>query len=291
MVRDHWHLTEGLIFVHFALYIVTYSAPESRAAMALIPASVRLRPWTLVTFQFVHGGMFWFFVSMLVLWIMARPVEDSWGSPRFLLFWLVSNLGAAGTALALGQSLAGDVFLSTSLLFTFATLFPDTEFLLFFVLPVKVKWLAIVGGVFLLGSSLTLGVRAGLANALGMSAGYVFFLATRRLPSRRKLAFELKKKKVAVELAVENATAGRRNQGWDPKVRAAEARAREAGAVADQDQALLAELDAARDPAVTVCAPDDFGYLDDIVCRTCPGYAECAARRIRLAAGDDREGN
>jgi membrane associated rhomboid family serine protease len=287
MRREYWHLTEGLIFAHFALFMVTYGSPEGREALALIPQLVRLRPWTVVTFQFVHGGMFWFFISMIVLWIMARPLEEAWGSPRFLVFWLVSILGAAGTALLLGQPLAGDVFLSTSLLFTFATLFPQTEFLLFFVLPVKVKWLAIVGGGFLIVSSLALGVLAGIANVVGMSAGYVFFLATRRLPTRRKLAFELKKKKVEVETAVENASVGRKNADWDARVRAAETRAREAGRVVDDDLPLLAELDEARDPSITVCAPEDFGYVDDPVCSSCPGFAECAARRIRLAAGED----
>ena len=106
----------------------------------------------------------------------------------------------------------------------------------------------------------------------------------------RKLAFELKKKKASVQISAEGATAGRRNAEWDPRVRAAEARVREAGELGDEDQALLAELDAGRDSAVTVCAAEDFGYLEDAVCRACGGYAECAARRIRLAAGDDGGG-
>jgi hypothetical protein len=85
-------------------------------------------------------------------------------------------------------------------------------------------------------------------------------------------------------VAAQSATVERRNQAWDAKVRAAEARARERGAVVDEDRELLAELDGARDPSVTVCAPQDFGFVDDPVCRTCPGFAECAARRIRMAS-------
>ena len=114
--------------------------------LALIPSEVVARPWTLFTFQFIHGGMFWFFISMLVLWIMAKPIESSWGSPRFLVFWLVATFGAVAAALALGRPLAGDAAFMGSLLFTFATLNPEMEFLLFFILPVKVKWLAILGG-------------------------------------------------------------------------------------------------------------------------------------------------
>jgi membrane associated rhomboid family serine protease len=285
MRRELWHLSEGLIFVHFAVFVLGYSSPEGLRALALVPGEVVARPWSLVTFQFLHGtNMFWFFISMLVLWIMAKPLEDGWGSPRFLLFWLIATLGGSITATTLGIPLFGDLGVGGSILFTFATLYPETEFRLFFVIPVKVKYLAIVAGAFLAFSGLSFGLTAGVAYVAGMSAGYLFFLATRRLPTRRRLAFELGKRKATMALRVESAAAGQRNLAWDPLVRAAEARARELGRVADQDDALLAELDQARDPSVTVCAPEDFGFVDDGVCRSCPGFAECAARRIRMAA-------
>ena len=75
-----------------------------------------------------------------------------------------------------------------------------------------------------------------------------------------------------------------RNHTWDPGVRAAEARARALGVVAPEDEALLAELESSRDPEITVCAPSEFGFVDDAVCRACTGFAECGARRIRMAA-------
>jgi len=286
MRREQWHLTEGLLFLHFAVFLLTYTNPQQLQVLMLIPGTVAARPWTVVTFQFIHGSMISFFFSMIVLWIMARPIEESWGSPRFLLFWAISIFGAVGTALMFGQPLAGDVFLSTSLLFTFATLSPDTEFLLFLILPVKVKWLAIFGGALLLLSSFKLGLFAGIANAVGMSAGYVYFLLTRNLPARHQVAFKLKKRRAEVATAVENVVAEQRNAAWDESVRASEELARSGAPLGDKDNALLAELDDARDPSLTVCAPEDFGYTDDPVCRTCDGYAECAARRIRLAAGE-----
>jgi membrane associated rhomboid family serine protease len=288
MQREYWHLTEGLIFIHFAVFILASTNPESLQALALIPQLVTARPWTLVTFQFIHGtSMFWFFISMLVLWIMARPIEDSWGSPRFLLFWLVSTFGASLTATLLGRPLAGDVFLSASLLFTFATLFPEVEFRIFFILPVKVKYLAVFGAAMLVFSSLSLGLLGGLANVVGMSAGYLFFLATRRLPTRRKLTFELQKRRAGIAAEAENASAEQRNRAWDPRVREATARAGERGAVAPEDEVLLAELDGARDPSITVCSASEFGFVEDEVCRSCPGFAECAARHIRIAGGGD----
>lgn len=283
--REQWHLTEGLIFAHFAVFILSTTMQESQQALALIPGLVSSRPWTLVTYQFIHGSsMFWFFISMLVLWIMAKPLEDNWGSPRFLVFWMVATFGASVTAALIGRPLFGDLGFSSCLLFTFATLFPEVEFRLFFIIPVKVKYLAIVAAAILVYSSLSLGLVAGLANIAGTSAGYLFFLATRRLPSRRKIAFELSKRKAKIEVRAESAQAENRNRGWDPLVRAAEARARGNGVVAPEDEPLLAELDAAKDPSITVCAPSEFGFIDDPVCRGCSGFAECAARRIRMSA-------
>jgi membrane associated rhomboid family serine protease len=278
-------LTEGLIFVHFAVFILSWANREGLVALSLIPGQVAARPWTLVTYQFVHGSsVFWFFISMLVLWIMAKPLEESWGSPRFLVFWLVATFGASLTATGLGLSLAGDIGVGTSILLTFATLYPEVEFRLFFILPVKVKYLAIVAVAWLAFASLQFGLLVGVANIAGMCSGYLFFLATRNLPTRRKIAFELKKRRASVQVEAESSVAEQRNRIWDPRLREAVARAAETRAVAPDDEALLAELDAAVDPSITVCAPEEFGFVDDDVCRTCPGFAECGARAIRMAA-------
>jgi membrane associated rhomboid family serine protease len=290
MRSDSWRLTEGLIFVHFAVFILSWANREGLMGFMLIPGEVMARPWTLVTYQFVHGSsMFWFFISMLVLWIMAKPLEESWGSPRFLVFWLVATFGASLTAAGLKLPLYGDSGVGTSILLTFATLYPDVEFRLFFIIPVKVKYLAIVAVAWLAFSSLQLGLLPGVANVAGMCSGYLFFLATRKMPTRRKIGFEIKKRKASVEVKAESLVAEQRNRGWDPKIREAAARASSGGAVAPEDEPFLAELDAARDASITVCAPEEFGLIEDDTCRTCPGFAECGARAIRMAAEGEED--
>jgi membrane associated rhomboid family serine protease len=291
MRSDSWRLTEGLIFVHFAVFILSWANREGLINLAMVPGQVASRPWTLVTYQFVHGpSMFWFFISMLVLWIMAKPLEESWGSPRFLVFWLVATFGASLTAAGLKLPLFGDTGVGTSILLTFATLFPEVEFRLFFIIPVKVKYLAVVALAWLAFSSLQLGLLPGVANVAGMCSGYLFFLATRRMPTRRKLVFEHKKRKASVAVKTESKQAEARNQVWNARVREAVARATQGGTVTDEDQGLLAELDGARDPSITVCGPAEFGYIEDETCRTCPGFAECGARAIRMAAESGEEG-
>ena len=290
MRSDSWRLTEGLIFVHFAVFILSWANRDGLINLAVIPGQVASRPWTLVTYQFVHGpSMFWFFISMLVLWIMAKPLEESWGSPRFLVFWLVATFGASLAAAGLKLPLYGDTGVGTSILLTFATLFPEVEFRLFFLIPVKVKYLAVVAVAWLAFTSLQMGIMAGVANIAGMCSGYLFFLATRRMPTRRKLVFEYKKRKASVEVNAESKQAEERNQVWNTRVRETVARIGTGGSIAAEDEALLAELDAGRDPSITVCAPSEFGYIEDDTCRTCPGFAECSARAIRIAAGGEED--
>ena len=284
MRSNSWRLTEGLIFVHFAVFILSWANRDGLINLAVIPGQVTSRPWTLVTYQFVHGpSMFWFFISMLVLWIMAKPLEESWGSPRFLAFWLVATFGASLTAAGLKLPLYGDTGVGTSILLTFATLFPEIEFRLFFIIPVKVKYLAVVAVAWLAFSSLQMGILIGVANVAGMCSGYLFFLATRRMPTRRKLVFDYKKRKASVEVKAESMRAEERNQVWNPRVREAVARASAGSSIAVEYETLLTELDAGRDPSITVCAPSEFGYIEDDTCRTCPGFAECSARAIRMA--------
>jgi len=285
-MRREWHITEVLITAHFiGLLVVMGNDPRwIYDTFAFVPSTWSSHPWSVLTFQFITPSPIWFLFSMIILWLMGKTLENDWGSPRFLVFWLVSTIGAVAATAVLGGTLAGDVFRSASLLFTYATLYPDTELRLFFVLPVKVKWLAVFGAGGLVAMSLTGGFVNGLINIAGASAGYLFFLATRKLPTRRKIAFEIKKRKASVEVKVESVKAEQRNQGWDRKVREAITRAASAGEVPPEDEALLAELDAARDPSITVCAPAEFGFIEDDTCRTCPGFAECGARAIRMAA-------
>jgi len=288
MRSDSWRLTEGLIFVHFAVFILSWANRDGLINLAVIPGQVASRPWTLVTYQFVHApSMFWFFISMLVLWIMAKPLEESWGSPRFLVFWLVATFGASLTAAGLKLPLYGDTGVGTSILLTFATLFPEVEFRLFFLIPVKVKYLAVVAVAWLAFTSLQMGILTGVANIAGMCSGYLFFLATRRMPTRRKLVFEYKKRKASSEVQAESMQAEERNQVWNTRVREAVARVADGGAVTAEDEVLLSELDAGRDPSITVCAPSEFGYIEDDTCRICPGFAECGARAIRMAVGGE----
>jgi len=53
------------------------------------------KPWQIITHMFMHGGLFHIFFNMWALWIFGKTLESVWGSKRFLIYYLVTGLGAA----------------------------------------------------------------------------------------------------------------------------------------------------------------------------------------------------
>jgi hypothetical protein len=53
------------------------------------------KPWQIVTHMFMHGGLAHIFFNMWALWIFGKTLESVWGSQRFLIYYMVTGLGAA----------------------------------------------------------------------------------------------------------------------------------------------------------------------------------------------------
>lgn len=98
--------------------------------------------WRLVTFMMipkVYG--IWFLFAAYIFYIMGSALEQQWGTFRYNLFiWCGYLLTVAMSVLNPGAVVGNYYFLGCVFL-AFATLFPHFELHLFFVLPVKVKWL------------------------------------------------------------------------------------------------------------------------------------------------------
>jgi hypothetical protein len=130
-----------------------------RISMVLVPELVlQGQWWRLLTFPLAPPvpsplmAIIFIFFFMLYL-TLGRNIEQVMGSWRYNLFLLTAWLGSAGGAM-LGSFIgASPGFVDytpmvTSMLFAFATFFPNYQILFMFVVPLKIKWLAIVGAVF-----------------------------------------------------------------------------------------------------------------------------------------------
>ena len=111
--------------------------------------------WRIVTFIFVPGDMrpFWLIVALYFYYWIGSSLEREWGTARFTLYYLsgalLTVLGVVIVSLITGNhylTIYGTGYVNLSMFFAFAFLFPDTTVLLFFILPVRMKWLAYLDG-------------------------------------------------------------------------------------------------------------------------------------------------
>lgn len=103
--------------------------------------------WRVFTFLFVPPSTSIIFIifSLYFYWLIGSALENYWGSFGFTLYYLIGALGALISGFISGY--ATNNYLNLSLFFAFALLNPDFPILLFFFLPIKIKYLAILNAV------------------------------------------------------------------------------------------------------------------------------------------------
>jgi hypothetical protein len=119
--------------------------------LELLPLAVRGGEiWRLVTFLLIPPNASPVFIAFAwyMFWMMGTALEDFWGAFRYNLFLFVGWALTVAVALFFPGSYATNLFLAGSVFLAFAFLNPDFELLLFFILPVKIKWLALVQAAF-----------------------------------------------------------------------------------------------------------------------------------------------
>lgn len=154
--------------------------------------------WRIVTFIFLpQDSRLWALaISLYFYWIIGNSLENQWGSFRFDLFYFVGILGTIVGGLITG--FATNAYINMSLFLAFALLYPNHKILLFFFVPIKVKWLGIFEAVFIvlefvIGSwPMRIALLISLVNLL-LFFGNMPIQAIRRAHRRRKWQREAKR--------------------------------------------------------------------------------------------------
>jgi len=258
------------------------------------PERALAAPWSFFTYQFLHQGPVSLFFGALALWILGSALEAEWGTGEFAAFWVVATLGGSLSAWVLGTALLSDPFVvPVSMLFAFATLYPDTQFLVFFVIPVKVKWIAWLGAAFLLfafvGDLRAYGVATAVVRILGATAGFLYFWLRRKgLSQGRKAVFSAAQAVKTAGAVVHDTALEKRNRELFPKVEELRRALREAGEgpLPPPAEAVRQQVEKLVVPGVKVCKPVDFKGDTDATCLKCEGFAECSLRYARGAPAE-----
>jgi len=151
-------VVKNILVINILLFVV-----KSLWEMQLIPAFIDLdryldlfpigtpyfKPHQFITYMFMHADIYHIFLNMLGVYMFGSILENIWGAKRFINFYLLCGLGAAAVQLGISAlnneftillGASGSVF---GLLAAFAMMFPNTELQLYFVIPVKAKYLVI----------------------------------------------------------------------------------------------------------------------------------------------------
>jgi hypothetical protein len=145
------HLCLYLVFGQVVFWSVAYLGFFDLERIALLPLAVRSgEVWRLVTFLFLPPNSNPVFIAFAwyMFWLMGSALEGYWGEFRFNLYLLLGWALTVAAAWPFPGSYTTNVFLAGSVFLAFAFLNPDFELMIFFILPVKIKWLALLQAAF-----------------------------------------------------------------------------------------------------------------------------------------------
>lgn len=152
---------------------------------------LRGQVWRLLTFALYppSGGLLAFLVFYFYYWI-GSTLEQYWGTPQFNIYLLSGIVLTAVYGIVMylitGRNFAVDnYYIYLSMFFSFAALFPDMEVLLFFFLPIKIKYLAWVDAAFFLFGVLTSPFPTNLLPVVAVG-NFLIFCGGDLLRSRRR---------------------------------------------------------------------------------------------------------
>lgn len=167
---------------------------------ALWPLGTNFWPWQILTYMFMHGSFGHIFFNMLALWMFGMELENTWGSRRFAVYYLLCGVGAGLTNLVvaplIGQTAptvgaSGAVF---GVLLAFGMMFPDRPIYLYFLLPIKAKYFiaAYIGLELFYGVTGTSDGVAHFAHLGGAAVGFVYMLVDMDLIPLRSWWYSLR---------------------------------------------------------------------------------------------------
>lgn len=158
--RPRFSIVTTLIAINVVIFLLRYVSQELSDKVSwfgvLQPlVVVQGQLWRLFTAQYLHANWFHVLVNMIGLHLLGRPLEERWSARKFFAIYTLCGLFGNVFYTVLGAKLvinpldlavgaSGSVY---GLLGLVAVLCPTVELLVFFVLPVRIRTLAVILGV------------------------------------------------------------------------------------------------------------------------------------------------
>lgn len=182
-----------LLIANVAIFFLQATADRAMAYylsyLEFVPREIFIRPWTVVTYMFLHGGFTHILFNMLGLYFFGPRVEERLGSRRFITLYLISGISGALLSFffASRYPIIGASAAVYGVMLAFARFWPDVQILIWFI-PVEARIAVILFAGISLFSGVT-GTGAGVAHFAhlgGFVGGYLYLKYLERAAGARK---------------------------------------------------------------------------------------------------------
>ncbi len=185
-------VTTLLIAANAGVFLLLVAAPGLLTSFALWPVGAGFQPWQLLTYAFLHGGLFHIAFNMFALYMFGSAIERVFGARRYLAYYLVCVLSAA-IAQLLTAAITGAVYPTVGasggvfgLLLAYAIYFPHSRIMLIFPpIPMPARVFVVVYAALELFLGVT-GTEEGVAHFAhlgGLVGGFIMLRYWRSTPA------------------------------------------------------------------------------------------------------------
>jgi membrane associated rhomboid family serine protease len=138
-----------------------------------VPSQAFVRPWTIVTYMFLHGSITHILFNMFGLYVFGPRVEQRMGANRFLWLYFLSGISGAllSMLLARNSALLGASAAVFGVVLAFARFWPTDKLYIWGILPLEARWLVVITIVLAIYSGMN-GSTGGVADFAHLG-GYV----------------------------------------------------------------------------------------------------------------------
>ncbi|TWT77337.1 hypothetical protein Pla123a_19970 [Posidoniimonas polymericola] len=172
------HVTLALILGQVLVFFAMMTQEQNVVGRILLGREAVLAGewWRLVTYVFVppSGNVLFALIGWMFFHFLGSTLESTWGDFRYNAYLLIDWVLTTAVAMLVPGTIATNVFIGVSVLLAFARLYPDYTIQLYFILPIKIKWLGYLAAA---GYALTLitGDWPTRAMVLASVANYLLF--------------------------------------------------------------------------------------------------------------------
>ena len=172
------NLMTYIVGLNALVFVLAKTSPGAALSkLALEPYLVMQgEVWRLVTFIFIPPSMsiLWIIFILYFYYLIGMGLEQEWGSFRFNVYYAIGMAATVAAAFITGRGATG-LYLNLSLFFAFAHIYPDFEILVFFIIPVKIKYLAWLNWLFIAFTVLTAPLPYMAAALVSVGNYFLFF--------------------------------------------------------------------------------------------------------------------